>query len=212
VYAVGSGPTATIYAATDSGLSVSTDGGANWAAYTTSSTSGGLVSNGMSGVFAVGSGPTATIYAATDSGLSVSTDGGANWTTYTTSSTGGGLVSNRVYGVYAVGSGPTATIYAATDSGLSVTTDGGANWTAYTTSNPGGPYYPWYGDTGELGSDHVYGGVYAVGSGPAARIYAATDGGLSISTTWPAPLPGFTTDVSWFGKPPPWVLDGTFHH
>jgi hypothetical protein len=98
--------------------------------------------------------------------------------------------------VYAVGSGPTATIYAATDSGLSVSTDGGANWAAYFTTSPGGLYYPWYGDSGGLGSDHVYGGVYAVGSGPAARIYAATDGGLSISTALPIAPRTFIADFS----------------
>ena len=102
VYAQGS----TIYAATQSGLSVSTNNGTNWTNYITGS---GLGSNTVYGVYAAGS----TIYAATFGGLSVSTNNGTNWTNYTT---GSGLGSNTVRGVYAAGS----TIYAATNGGLSV--------------------------------------------------------------------------------------------
>jgi hypothetical protein len=63
VYAVGSGATATIYAAAYQGLSVSTNGGANWTNYTDGL--GGTWSptqpNSVNGVYASGN----TIYAAT---------------------------------------------------------------------------------------------------------------------------------------------------
>jgi hypothetical protein len=63
VYAVGS----TVYIATyGGGLSISTDGGAN---FTNKTTTDGLGSNRLLGVYAVGT----TVYAATDGGLSIST-------------------------------------------------------------------------------------------------------------------------------------------
>ena len=78
-----------------------------WTNYTTTN---GLGSNFVSGVYASGS----TIYAATfGGGLSVSTNGGTNWTNYTTAN---GLGANNVRGVYAIGS----TIYAATRGGVSI--------------------------------------------------------------------------------------------
>lgn len=61
VYAVGS----TIYAATEGGLSISTNGGTTFTNYTTAD---GLGNNIVYGVYAVGS----TIYAATHGGLSIS--------------------------------------------------------------------------------------------------------------------------------------------
>ena len=102
VYASGG----TMYAGTQHGLSVSTNGGTNWTNYTWID---GLGNNNVLGVYASGS----TIYAATYGGLSVSTNNGASWTNYTTAD---GLVDNRVRSVYASGS----TIYAATWSGLSI--------------------------------------------------------------------------------------------
>jgi len=148
VHAVGT----TVYAATISGLSISTNGGSSFTNYTTAN---GLGGNFVNGVYAVGN----TIYAATGSGLSISTNGGLNFTNYTTANglSGG---DNFVNGVYAVGN----TIYAATGSGLSISTNGGLNFTNYTTTNG-------------LGNNLVY-GVYAVGN----TVYAATPGGLGIST------------------------------
>jgi hypothetical protein len=71
--------------------------------------------------------------------------------------------------------GPTA--YAGTDGGLSILTNGGTSWTNYTTANG-------------LGSNMVFGGVYASGS----TIYAATfGGGLSISTNGGASWTNYTT-------------------
>ncbi len=88
----------TVYAATGSGLSISTDGGAT---FTNRTTADGLGDNGVAGVYAEDD----TVYAATYLGLSISSDGGANFTNRTT---GDGLGDNNVYGVYAVG----ATVYA----------------------------------------------------------------------------------------------------
>ena len=121
VYAVGS----TVYAATNGGLSISTDGGVTFINRTTAD---GLGTNGLNplngqsagivvGVYAVGS----TVYAATSGGLSVSTDDGATFATYT-STNGVGFAgppapNNSVYAVYAVGT----TVYAGTvGSGLSI--------------------------------------------------------------------------------------------
>jgi hypothetical protein len=132
VYAVGS----TVYAATNGGLSISTDSGAT---FTNKTTTNGLGANDVRGVYADGS----TVYAATGGGLSISTDGGA---TFTNKTTANGLGDNLVWGVYAVGSN----VYAATNGGLSISTDGGATFTNRTTANG-------------LGANGVY-GVYADGS------------------------------------------------
>jgi hypothetical protein len=69
VYASGSN----IYAATDGGLGISTNGGSSFTNYTTTS---GLGSNGVLGVYASGS----NIYAATTGGLGISTNGGSSFT------------------------------------------------------------------------------------------------------------------------------------
>jgi hypothetical protein len=148
VYAIGN----TIYAATEGGLSISTDGGATYINKTTSN-SNGLGSNRVFGVYASGS----MVYAATFDGLSISTDGSSSFTNRTVAN---GLGDNTVNGVYALGS----TIYAATSYGLSISIDGGVTFTNKTTSNG-------------LGSNTVK-GVYASGS----MVYAATSAGLSIST------------------------------
>ena len=160
VYADGS----TVYAATDHGLSISTDGGVTFKNRTTED---GLGDNFINGVYADGS----TVYAATDHGLSISTDGGVtfkNRTFYTftfeqsvcISSSKSGLGDNWVQEVYADGS----TVYAATKGGLSISTDGGVTFKNRTTEDG-------------LGDNSVR-EVYADGS----TVYAATKGGLSIST------------------------------
>jgi uncharacterized membrane protein YhaH (DUF805 family) len=82
----------TIYAATDSGLSFSTDSGTSWTTYTTAST-GSMLSNNVRGVFVSGT----SIYAATAAGLSISTNSGTSWTTITKSQ---GLAGNDVRGVF----------------------------------------------------------------------------------------------------------------
>ena len=83
----------TIYAATNGGLSVSTNGGTSWTNYTTTN---GLASNFTNGVWASGS----TIWVGTGSGVSESTDGGTTWTTFTTAN---GQGSNLVNGIAAKG-------------------------------------------------------------------------------------------------------------
>ncbi len=104
VYAVG----ATIYAATNGGVSISNNGGGVWI---TLSTVNCLWSNNVKSVYASDD----RTYAATSGGLSVASDGESSFTNDTTVN---GLGSNDVRGVCAVGD----TVYAATFSGLSVAT------------------------------------------------------------------------------------------
>ena len=106
VYVVGSN----VYAATEGGLSISTDGGAS---FTNKTTEDGLGNIAVYGVYVVGS----NVYAATYQGLSISTDGGANFTSV--SPWDGPWENNVVWGVYADGSN----VYAATNGGLSISAD-----------------------------------------------------------------------------------------
>ena len=161
VYAIGS----TVYAATNGGLSISTDGGSTFINKTGTDGLGTFFGYTLiNGVYADGS----TVYAATNGGLSISTDGGASFTNYTTTN---GLGDNQVKGVYAVG----GKVYAATKSGLSISTDGGSTFANKTSLNG-------------LGTNFVN-GVYAVGN----TVYAATGGGLSISTDGGATFTNKTT-------------------
>ena len=104
VYVADSG--ATLYAATNGGLSVSTNGGTSWTNYTTAQ---GLASNSVKGVWVSGT----KILAATSAGLSVSTNGGSSWTNYATSQ---GLAGSSGQAVFVSGS----TIYVGTSGGLSI--------------------------------------------------------------------------------------------
>ena len=169
VHVVGTGATAQVFAATSQGLSISNDGGAT---FTTKTTANGLGSNTVYDVYVVGTGATAQVFAATEGGLSISNDGGA---TFTTKTTANGLGHNWVHDVYVVGSGSSAQVFAATwagglsisAGGLSISNDGGASFTTKSTANG-------------LGDNWVY-GVYVVGSGATAQVFAGTYGGLSIS-------------------------------
>jgi hypothetical protein len=179
-----------VYAGTFSGLSISTDGGAT---FVTRTTADGLGSNFIYEVFAVGN----TVYVATNAGLSISTDGGATFVTRTTAD---GLGSNTINGVSVVGS----TVYAATNDGLSISTDGGATFvtrpipfvsqlngvfavgnTVYAgtpnvglrISTDGGATFVDRTVSDGLGGNTVP-WVIAVGN----KIYAITNGGLSISS------------------------------
>ena len=115
-----------VYAGTDGGLSISTDGGA---IFTNKTTTDGLGSNSVGGVYVVGS----NVYAATQGGLNISTDGGA---TFTNKTTANGLGSNIVIGVYVDGSN----VYAATFGGLSISTDCDLSSSSSTSSaSPGIP-------------------------------------------------------------------------
>lgn len=98
-----------IYAATEGGLSISTDGGANWSTSTQANGlgTGGLGSNLVRGLAVSGG----TIYAGTNGGgLSVSTNGGSSWTTYTTAD---GLGANFLQKMYISDN----TLYVATSNG-----------------------------------------------------------------------------------------------
>lgn len=129
------GSGSTIYAATDAGLRVSTDGGSSWST---------ALAGRVNGVFETGG----TIYAASDAGgVSVSTNGGSSWTSYTTAD---GVGSNTVNGIYAAGS----MIYAATANGVSVFD--GTSWTNYTTG---------LGSTTVYGISAVGNTIYAATSG-----------------------------------------------
>ena len=112
VYATG----CSIYAATENGLGISTDGGVVWSNYD-QSTSSGLASSNILGVF-VSDG---VIYAATYAGVCISTNGGALW-----SCTGPdqGLPGYETRGICRSG----GVLYAATESGLGISTDDGASW------------------------------------------------------------------------------------
>jgi len=105
-----------IYAATENGLGISTDGGVVWSNYD-QSTSSGLASSNILGVF-VSDG---VIYAATYAGVCISTNGGALW-----SCTGPdqGLPGYETRGICRSG----GVLYAATESGLGISTDDGASW------------------------------------------------------------------------------------
>ena len=95
-----------------------------------------------------------TICVATTLGVEISTNGGASWTA--------GAYGQSVKSVAPDSSG---NIYATTTSGLLISIDGGFSFANYTTYNG-------------LGSNNVW-DVAVSGS----TIYAATLGGLSISTT-----------------------------
>ena len=102
VYVIGS----TVYAATNGGLSISTDGGNTFANKTSAN---GLGDTLVNGVYAVGR----TVFAATGSGLSISTDGGD---TFANKTTDDGLGSNYAHGVFASDN----KVYVATNKGLAV--------------------------------------------------------------------------------------------
>jgi hypothetical protein len=103
-----------VYAATEGGLSISTDGGITFSNRTMAN---GLGSKNVNRVIANGS----NVYAATEGGLSISSDGGNTFTNRTTTD---GLGNNYVSSLAVVGS----TVYAATNRGLSISTDGGVTF------------------------------------------------------------------------------------
>lgn len=227
VYALDSGYTTAIYAATGDagGVWISLDNAASWIHRTSGNS--GLVNDYVSGICALVSGGITTICAATKDGLSVSANGGASWTNYLLNDvvTEVYVLDNHIYAVttdhlfvsndsgtswinhnafdsdlrsnsaiaiyvataigfftgydnttswkrylqdiaykiYASGNN----IYLATIHGLFVSTDNGATWVNYTAS-------------GGLADDAVN-GVYVIDN----YIYAATNGGLSITSGGP---------------------------
>jgi hypothetical protein len=173
-----------IYAASESGVEISTDGGASWVQrlgrYATgvyvdesgtiyagtrtdglkiSSVWGGWktrqASNGLGSNWVKGVYVTGgKIYAATTGGLSISVDGGETFNN---------RLGGDVNGVYV----RDGIIYAATTTdGLAISTDGGTTWNYRTDADNGGPYA----------------GVKATYVDESGIIYAGTGNGLSIST------------------------------
>ncbi len=185
VYAIGSN----IYAATNLGLSISTNSGSTFSNKTKAAN--GLGNDLVNGLFV----SSTKIYAATAGGLSISDNNGATFSNKTTANGLGSNIVNDVFvdaagnNIYAatlsglsisINAGVSFTnnaigsvrgvfvegtnIYAATATGLSISTDAGANFISKTTANG-------------LGNNNVN-DVYKVGN----VLYVATSGGLSIST------------------------------
>ncbi|GAB2637398.1 hypothetical protein GCM10027035_33890 [Emticicia sediminis] len=185
VYAMGSN----IYAATNLGLSISTNSGSTFSNKTKAAN--GLGNDLVNGLFV----SSTKIYAATAGGLSISDNNGATFSNKTTVNGLGSNIVNDVFvdatgnNIYAatlsglsisINAGVSFTnniigsvrgvfvegtnIYAATTTGLSISTDAGANFITKTTANG-------------LGNNNVN-DVYKVGN----VLYVATSGGLSIST------------------------------
>jgi hypothetical protein len=151
----------TIYAATGGGVSVLSSGGTTWANYTTAN---GLGSNLVNAVAFSGG----AIYAATANGLSIFPSGASSWANYLAGVSINGvavaiITNNNGWPIGSI-------IYAATSAGLSISYNGGANWTTYTMANG-------------LGSN-IVNGVAIVAKGvnsPLFTVYAATNGGLSVT-------------------------------
>ena len=183
-----------VYAATNDGLSISTDGGSSFTNKTTANSS--LGNNLVNNVYVTSDG---IIFAGTEGGLTIfpfaDASLGANYTT------GAGLGSNSVYDVYASGNN----IYVATSGGLSISTNSGTSWTNTNFNNAvRGVYVSEDGDNifaatdgglrissdsganftnkttaDGLGSDGVSNVFMTAANG---TIYAATGDGVSIST------------------------------
>ena len=108
-----------IYAATTSGLHISTDDGVT---FTNKTTSDGLGDNYLYDVAVSGS----DVYVGTlNNGLSISTDGGQSF------SVAPDLNSAGIYSVHLFGSD----LYAATSSGIAYSTDGGQSFSWRTTAH-----------------------------------------------------------------------------
>lgn len=145
----------TVYAATEGGLSISTDGGLTYTNYTTAD---GLGSNAVNDVVSAGS----YVYAATDAGLSISSNSGVTYTNYTTAN---GLLNNQCNFVYYYN----GTLYVATSSGVSKTIDN-TTFTTVTSSY-----------TGQM---HVDGSVFYIAVNSAfsgGGLNKSTDGGVTWS-------------------------------
>ena len=181
VYAVGS----TIYAATNDGFSISTNGGTSF----TNTRLSGLGDWIVYGVYAVGS----TIYAATAGGLSISTNGGA---TFANKRETNGLGDDTVWGVFAVVApalqvtnkeiaANTATLTTSTAHGLAVGSvvdisgvDATFNGTYTVTVVPSTTTFSYAKTAADVSST----AVSPTGVATFNTVYAATGNGVSIST------------------------------
>ncbi|HMW07924.1 MAG TPA: putative Ig domain-containing protein [Leptospiraceae bacterium] len=114
IYAVGSN----VYAATASGLYISTNSGTSFSL----SGTGAVAANKVQVVSNV-------IYVASTSGLMISTNAGSSFSTRTTAN---GLPSNSVSSVFVYADG---TIYVGTNSGIGISTDGGSTFSIRNASH-----------------------------------------------------------------------------
>lgn len=140
-----------IYAATQAGLSVSTDSGGSWTTKTVATD--GLASDVVNDIYIDGF----NVYVATGAGLSVSTDAGMTWNNI--SSVTGDSNPEAISSVTA----ETNKIYVGGSFGVALSTDGGTSFTTLTTADG-------------LGSN-VVSSVKRFGG----KLFAATNGGLSVS-------------------------------
>jgi len=185
-----------VYAATDGGISISTDGGVTFVNKTTAQ---GLPVNLVTSIAVVGT----NIYAGTASGLAVSTDGGTSFTTKTTVQ---GLSDDNIRSVAASGTNvyvasglavsisadsgtsfivktltgtpavrgifyDSSKIYATTANGLHISTDGGLNFTQFNTGLP----------STNLNSKFYVNGVNIYVQRPGIFIAKSTDGGANFT-------------------------------
>ena len=207
-----------IYAATDGGLSISSDGGATFINKTTGD---GLGSNTIFDVYVSGD----TVFAATSNGLSISTNGGNTFIANKT--TVDGLGDNQINNIAVSGN----MVYAATMGGLGVSTNGGISFSNKTTANglghdialsvfvSGNNVYAgtWAGlSLSSDGGNTFYAnrttanglpingtlGVFAEGN----TVYAATAAGLGISTNGGSTFISKTNANSGLGTNPVSVL------
>jgi hypothetical protein len=126
-----------VYAGTDQGLSVSTDGLNSFRPINT--VESGLSSGNITAITAIGS----TLFVGTDNGLNISTDGGR---TFTAKKTTNGLASNRIRHLFVDGT----TLYVGTEGGLNISNNSGTTFTTKTVAD-------------DLNSDTVL-GVWAKGA------------------------------------------------
>ena len=147
----------TVYAATDKGLSISTNGGAT---FTNKTTANGLGNNSLYDVYATGG----VVYVATMGGISFSTDGGDNFTNKTYIN---GLGCNAVNGVFASG----GTIYAATSCGLSISTNGGTSFVNRTPAD----------GLGGIGTSNVFTDKGVIYVGTSGGLSISTNDGLTFT-------------------------------
>ena len=145
-----------VYAATEGGLSISSDGGMSCSNRTMAT---GLGSKNVIRVIANGS----NVYAATEGGLSISSDGG---NTFTNRTTANGLGNNYDPSLAVVGS----TVYAVTSRGLSISTDGGVTFIYRAASD----------DMGYGFATDIYVDVSKIYLSTLSGISISTDGGRSF--------------------------------
>ena len=192
------------FAATYSGVYLSTDNGTNWSAMNAGLTNLYIHSLAVSGT---------NLFAGTrDSGVFLSTNNGISWTPVNS-----GLTNNTIYALAVSGTN----LYAGTrDSGVFLSTNNGTNWTAAGTGTKNMKVYSLAVNGAYLFAGTEYGDVYrtsnngtswtAVRIGLAngsvstivvsgANLYAGTDGGgvfLSTNngTSWTPTIDNYLTD------------------